>query len=383
MLKRIYLDHAATTPVHPEVIEVISKTLSDHFGNASSTYQRGRDSRNILDQSRQVLAESIHAKPNEIIITSGGSESNNMAIIKTAEMMVKQGKHIITSQVEHQSVLKPMQYLESIGFEVTYLPVNKEGTIELDIFKEALREDTILVSIMLGNNEVGSLLPIKEIGEILENYQAILHTDAVQVYGKKTIDVTDLNIDLLSVSAHKINGPKGIGFLYKNEAAHLPSLILGGEQESKHRAGTENIPYIAGFAKASELRMNQLEDYQTHLSMVKDTFLSKLDNYKIEYEVNGSLNQSLPHILNIQFRGVFSEKLLIQLDLSGIEAASGSACTAGSLQPSHVLTAIHGEDDKAISESVRFSFGFDTTKDDIEQTVEKLAKAIERLKSDD
>src|SRR5699024_6121794 len=341
MLKRIYLDHAATTPVHPEVIEVISKTLSDHFGNASSTYQRGRDSRNILDQSRQVLAESIHAKPNEIIITSGGSESNNMAIIKTAEMMVKQGKHIITSQVEHQSVIKPMQYLESIGFEVTYLPVNKEGTIELDIFKEALRDDTILVSIMLGNNEVGSLLPIKEIGKVLENHQAILHTDAVQAYGKKPIDVTDLNIDLLSVSAHKINGPKGIGFLYKNEDTHLPSLILGGEQESKHRAGTENIPYIAGFAKASELRMNQLEDYQTHLSMLKETFMSQLDSYKIEYEVNGSLNQSLPHILNIHFRGVFSEKLLIQLDLSGIEAASGSACTAGSLQPSHVLTAIH------------------------------------------
>lgn len=378
-MKRIYLDHAATTPVHPEVVQVISNTLSDTFGNASSTYQSGRDSRGQLDLARQTLARSIQANPDEILITSGGSESNNMALVKTAEMMSEKGKHIITTQVEHQSVLKPMQYLEENGFEVTYLPVNNQGTIDIDTFKEALRDDTILVSIMLGNNEVGSLFPIEEVSEHLGEHQALLHTDAVQVYGKLQIDVTKLNVDLLSVSAHKINGPKGIGFLYMNQNVHLPSLILGGEQENKHRAGTENIPFIVGIAKACELRMDQLKEYQDHLTNLKNTFFSELDNHDINFEVNGSVENSLPHITNIHLKGIESEKLLIQLDLKGIEAAAGSACTAGSLQPSHVLTAIHGEDDEAISESVRFSFGFDTTKEEIVKTVEILDKAIEQL----
>lgn len=378
-MKRIYLDYAATTPVHPEVVDTISNALSSYFGNASSTYQSGRNSRHELDSARQIFANSLNARTEEILITSGGSESNNMAIIKTAEKYASKGKHIITTQIEHQAVLKPMKYLEDIGYEVTYLPVNNQGVIDIKDFKKALRDDTILVSIMYGNNEIGSLQPIKEVGILLEEHQAIYHVDAVQVYGKLPIDVTELKVDLLSVSAHKINGPKGIGFLFINHDLHLPSLILGGEQESKRRAGTENIPYIIGFAKAVELRMTSIASYQTQIKELKDYFIKLLNKNGLDYTINGSEENSLDHILNIHFKGVSSEKLLIQLDLNGIETAAGSACTAGSLQPSHVLTALHGKEAAALSESLRFSFGSELSKEDLELTIDELVKAIKRL----
>lgn len=378
-MKRIYLDYAATTPVHPEVVDTISNALSSYFGNASSTYQSGRNSRHELDSARQIFANSINARTDEILITSGGSESNNMAIIKAAEKYASKGKHIITTQIEHQAVLKPMKYLEDIGYEVTYLPVNNQGVIDIKDFKKALRDDTILVSIMYGNNEIGSLQPIKEVGILLEEHQAIYHVDAVQVYGKLPIDVTELKVDLLSVSAHKINGPKGIGFLFINHDLHLPSLILGGEQESKRRAGTENIPYIIGFAKAVELRMTSIASYQTQIKELKDYFIKLLNKNGLDYTINGSEENSLDHILNIHFKGVSSEKLLIQLDLNGIETAAGSACTAGSLQPSHVLTALHGKEAAALSESLRFSFGSELSKEDLELTIDELVKAIKRL----
>ena len=379
-MNRIYLDHAATSPVHPEVVATISDTLAHTFGNASSSYQRGRDSRAIIDQARQVFASSLSCQADEIVITSGGSESNNTAIIKTAQANADRGKHIITTAIEHQSVLKPMNYLESLGFEVTYLPVNQDGVVDLDDFDQALRDDTILVSIMHGNNQIGSLQPIKAIGDRLADHQAFFHTDAVQSYCKVPIDVKDLQVDFLSVSAHKINGPKGIGFLYQRQGINLPSLILGGDQESKRRAGTENIPYIAGFAKAVQLRLDHFDDYRKLVKSLKERFIQDLDQEDIDYTINGNLDQSLDHILNVHLKGVESEKLLIQLDLDGVETAAGSACTAGNLTKSHVLVALLGSDHPALSQSLRFSFGYGLSLEDIDQAVSDLAQAIQRLK---
>lgn len=380
-LKRIYLDHAATTPVHPEVIEKISSGLKDTFGNASSTHQRGRSSRRELDLARQVFADSIHARADEIIITSGGSESNNMALIKAAEKMKNHGNHVITSAVEHQAVLKPMAYLESIGLDVTYLPVDKNGLVSLSDLKKHLRDDTILVSIMFVNNEVGSRMPVEEIGQVLAEHQALYHVDAVQAYGKIEVDVLDIGADLLSVSAHKINGPKGIGFLYMNRNHQLPSLISGGNQENKHRAGTENIPYIMGFAEAVEIRLANLKKYQKHLKSLKEHFIKQLEKNQIDFSVNGDPSKTLDHILSVHFHGIESEKFLIQLDLNGIETAAGSACTAGTLQPSHVLTAMYGPNHPAISQTIRFSFGFDQSLDDISYAVNQIAQVIHKLNS--
>lgn len=378
-LKRIYLDNAATTPVHPEVIETISIGLRDSFGNASSTYQRGRDSRGELDLARQVFANSINARADEIIITSGGSESNNMAIIKAAEKMKTHGNHIITSAVEHQAVLQPMAYLETLGFEVTYLPVDKNGLVSVEDFKKQLKDNTILVSIMLANNEVGSRMPVEEIGKFLANHQAVYHIDAVQAYGKVELDVKDLGADLLSVSAHKINGPKGIGFLYMSRDQQLPSLISGGNQENKHRAGTENVPYIMGFAKAVELRMASLKDYQNHIKSLKKHFLNQLAENGLDFSINGNPSTTLDHIASVHFHGVESEKLLIQLDLNGIEVAAGSACTAGTLQPSYVLTAMYGEGDPAIAQTLRFSFGYDQSLKEVSYAASQIAQVINKL----
>lgn len=378
-VKRIYLDNAATTPVHPEVVQTISDALANLFGNASSTYQRGRDSRRELDQARSTFARSINAKPEDIVITSGGSESNNMALIKAAEKMKDQGSHIITTAVEHQAVLKPMQYLESIGYEVTYLPVNDQGLVEVSTFKEALRDDTILVSIMFANNEMGARMPVEEIGQILSDHQAFYHVDAVQAYGKIKFDIQDLQADLLSVSGHKINGPKGIGFLYMDSQNPLQSFIRGGNQENKHRAGTENLPYIMGFAKAVDLRFENLKDYQDQIKALKERFIQNLEDGDIEFSINGSLESSFDHILSVYFPGAESDKLLIQLDLKGVEAAAGSACTAGTLQPSHVLTAIYGEGAPEVAQTLRFSFGQNLTFDDIDQATEIIIQAVQSL----
>lgn len=265
-MEKIYLDHAATSPVHPEVAEVTYEMMKAHFGNASSIHGFGRDSRRILDQSRIVFAKSIGAKPNEIIITSGGTESDNTAIMETAISRKEEGMHLITTAIEHHAVLRPMEHLETLGFEVTYLPVDETGRVNPEDVREALRPDTILVSIMYGNNEVGTLMDIAAIGEIIQESEtkAYFHTDAVQAYGSEDIDVKRDHIDLLSVSAHKINGPKGIGFLYVSNSIHLPSFMLGGEQEQKRRAGTENIPGIAGFKKAVEIMLTEREERKQH-----------------------------------------------------------------------------------------------------------------------
>lgn len=381
-MERIYFDYAATSPVHPEVIEIVYDAMKNHFGNASSIHYFGRDSRRIMDDAKKVFANSIGAKPNEIVLTSGGTESDNTAILETALTREKEGKHIITTVVEHHAVLKPMEYLESLGFDVTYLSVDEFGMINLKDLEESLREDTTLVSIMYGNNEVGTLSNVEAIGNIIQESlsTAYFHTDAVQAYGLERIDVKKDQIDLLSTSSHKIGGPKGIGFLYINESIHLPSFMLGGEQEMKRRAGTENIPALAGFQKAVEIaqltkesRKVEYNDFSTHL-------VKRLEESNVEFELNGHLDYRLMHIINIWFKGVSSEQLLLLLDLSGISISAGSACTAGNIDPSHVLMAMYGEKSQRVNESVRISFGIETTMESIDYLANELIRLIRKLK---
>ena len=381
-MEKIYLDHAATSPVHPEVAEVTYEMMKAHFGNASSIHGFGRDSRRILDQSRIVFAQSIGAKPNEIIVTSGGTESDNTAIMETALSRKEEGMHLITTAIEHHAVLKPMEHLESLGFEVTYLPVDETGRVNPEDVRDALRPDTILVSIMYGNNEVGTLMDIAAIGKIIQESEtkAYFHTDAVQAYGSEDIDVKRDHIDLLSVSAHKINGPKGIGFLYISSSIHLPSFMLGGEQEQKRRAGTENIPGIAGFKKAVEIMLAEREERKLHHQELRSYLMQQLDESGIDYELNGSAEHHLAHVINVWIKGVCSEQLLMSLDLVGIALSAGSACTAGNIDPSHVLGAMYGEESPRISESIRISFGLGTTKEQLDILMEELTKSVDRLK---
>ena len=379
-MERIYLDHAATTPMHPRVIEKMIEVMNTNFGNPSSIHSFGREARHYIDLSRETLAKSIGAKENEIIFTSGGTEADNMALFGVAESLQHKGKHIITTQVEHHAVLHACQRLEKMGFEVTYLPVDETGEISLDVLQKALREDTILVSIMYGNNEVGTIQPIKEIGELLKSHQALFHTDAVQAYGIEEINVDELQVDLLSVSAHKINGPKGTGFLYVRDKVKLVPRAYGGEQERKRRAGTENVAAIVGFQEAakiaSEERLAKREMYQEF----KRTFIEHLTEHDIEFSLNGMLEKSLPHVLNLSFPGTNVEAMLVNLDLAGIAVSSGSACTAGSVEPSHVLVAMYGKESDRLINSIRFSFGFNTTEEQIVKTAEETARIVSRLK---
>lgn len=380
-MKTIYLDHAATSPVHPEVAEKVYEVMKDHFGNASSIHSFGRDSRKILDQARITFAESIGAKPNEIVITSGGTESDNTAIIGTALSRQSEGKHIITTSVEHHAVLRPMEHLETLGFDLTYLPVNRNGLVAPESVADAIRPDTILISVIFGNNETGSLTDISAIGKIIEasGTKAYFHTDAVQAYGSEEIDVKRDRIDLLSVSAHKINGPKGVGFLYINEAVHLPSFMKGGEQEMKRRAGTENIPAIAGFQKAVEISRQERKARVEKYRSFREKLLEKLTQNAVEFELNGDQLHHLPHVLNIWLKDMPSELLLMNLDLAGIAVSAGSACTAGNVDPSHVLSAMYGCESPAIAESIRISFGLGNTMDDITALADELTKITRKL----
>ncbi|GEL15776.1 cysteine desulfurase family protein [Pediococcus cellicola] len=382
-MKQVYFDNAATTPMAPEVVEKISAEMSQDFGNASSTHAFGRKARSVLDQSRQVIADSINANEDEIIFTSGGTESDNTAIVQTAIARKKLGKHIITTAIEHPAVLKPMAYLESIGYDVTYLPVDQNGLINMDDLKAALRDDTILVSVMTGNNEVGSHMPIHEIGELLKDHQAWFHTDAVQAYGLLDIDVKRDHIDLMSTSAHKLNGPKFLGFLYKRDGINFPSFLKGGEQEDKRRAGTENVPGIAGFAKAvSLLTPASKAALQEKYQAFKQQIVDGLQQANIDFEVNGSLDpNNLQHVFNLWIKGVSTYVMQTNLDLNGIAVSGGSACTAGSLEPSHVLIAMYGEDSPRIGESIRISFGKYNTQDDVAYLVDNLVQIIQRLKT--
>ena len=379
-LQRIYVDHAATTPMHPDVIEKMTETMANTYGNPSSIHYYGREARKIIDEARAGMAKSIEAKESEIIFTSGGTEADNYAIFGVAAANKSKGKHIITTVIEHHAVLHACQELEKQGFDVTYLPVDKNGVISLIDFQNALRDDTILVTIMYGNNEVGSIQPIAEIGEILKEHQAIFHSDAVQAYGIEKLNVEELNLDLLSVSAHKINGPKGIGFLYAKSGIKLAPHFFGGEQERKRRAGTENVPAIAGFLEAVKLvqseQMTRTEQYKKY----KEILVNTLKQNDVEFLMNGSLEGSLPHIINISFPGTNVEAMLVNLDLAGIAASSGSACTAGTVDPSHVLVAMYGNEADQIVNSIRFSFGITNNAEQIEKVGEEITKIVNRIR---
>jgi cysteine desulfurase len=325
------------------------------------------------------ISASIGAKFNEIVFTSGGTEADNYAIMGVAEAMESQGKHIITTAIEHHAVLHTCEYLEKQGYEVTYLDVNDKGFVAVEDVKNALREDTVLVTVMYGNNEVGSIQPIKEIAELLKSHQAYFHTDAVQAYGIAKIDVADLGVDLLSVSAHKINGPKGIGFLYVKTGTKVATRIFGGEQELKRRAGTENIASIAGFAEAVKIAQETMGEKQQVFREFKAKMLEIFEQNNIEFVLNGDLDQSLPHVLNVSFPGTDVESLLVNFDLAGIAVSSGSACTAGSIEPSHVLVAMFGKQSDRLRNSIRFSFGLNNTMNQIEIAANEIAKIVQRF----
>lgn len=378
-MKEIYLDHAATSPMHPAVIEKMAETMGEVFGNPSSIHGIGRHARKYLDEARSVIAQAIGAKDHEIIFTSGGSEADNLAITGTAHARRAEGCHIITTQIEHHAVLHTCQQLEREGFEVTYLPVNDKGMISLDDLKKALRDDTILVTVMFGNNEVGTLQPIKEIGALLKDHPASFHTDAVQAFGIQKINVDELQVDLLSVSSHKLNGPKGLGFLYQCKSAKIQPIIFGGEQERKRRAGTENVPAVVGLAEATKIAQESFEEKQQLFKDFRKTFLDKLDQANIAYHLNGDEVHYLPHVLNISFKGMDVESFLVNLDIAGIAASSGSACTAGSIDPSHVLVAMYGKDADELRNSIRFSFGYGLTLEDIQTAADKTIDIVKRL----
>ncbi|TNO96468.1 cysteine desulfurase family protein [Bacillus sp. CD3-1a] len=378
-MERIYLDHAATSPTHPEVVEKMIPYMTETFGNPSSIHFYGRQTRHAVDEARRACARSIHANPNEIIFTSGGTEADNLALIGVARANRHKGNHIITTQIEHHAILHTCELLECEGFEVTYLPVDETGRVQVSDIQKALTEETILVSVMFGNNEVGTMQPIAEIGKLLKEHQAYFHTDAVQAYGLVEINVKEFGIDLLSISAHKINGPKGVGFLYAGTNVKFEPLLIGGEQERKRRAGTENVPSIVGLQHAILLAEKTREQKNAQYEEFKDIMVSVFQNEDITFEVNGNLEYRLPHVLNISFTGMNIEPFLVNLDLAGIAVSSGSACTAGSIDPSHVLVAMFGKDSDQIRSSVRFSFGLGNTKEQIEKAAYETVKIVKRL----
>ncbi|WMM90611.1 cysteine desulfurase family protein [Heyndrickxia coagulans] len=378
-MEKIYLDHAATSPVLPQVAEKMMQVLTGHFGNPSSIHAFGREARRILDEARQVIADSIGAQFNEIIFTSGGTEADNYAILGTAEAAAEKGKHIISTAIEHHAVLHPLEYLETKGYDVTYLQPDETGRIKAEDVQKALRNDTILVSVMYGNNEVGTIQPIAEIGELLKNHPAVFHTDAVQAYGNEKIDVNALNVDMLSVSAHKIGGPKGIGFLYVRNGTKLKNRNFGGAQELKRRPGTENTASIAGFAEAVKWAQQALADKPKQYSAFKQRFMEILKQEKVEFQLNGNAEAALPHVLNLSFPKTDVESMLVNLDLAGIAASSGSACTAGSIEPSHVLVAMFGRDSERLRTSIRFSFGIANTMEQVEAAARKTAEIVRKF----
>ncbi|MED0687734.1 cysteine desulfurase family protein [Anoxybacillus ayderensis] len=378
-MERIYFDHAATSPVHPQVVEAMIPYMTTYFGNPSSIHSFGRESRRALDEARETIAKTIGAKANEIIFTSGGTEADNLALVGVAMANRDKGRHIITTSVEHHAVLNTCKYLQKQGFDVTYLPVDEHGIISVEQLKSALRDDTIIVSVMFGNNETGVLQPIYDIGQLLRDHGAYFHTDAVQAYGLVPMDVRELGVHLLSVSGHKINGPKGVGFLYVREGVHLTPHIYGGEQERKRRAGTENVPGIVGLQKAAELAQQTMAEKRALYEQFQKVMLTTFAQEGIHYAINGHETCRLPHVLNVSFFGTNVEALLVNLDLAGIAASSGSACTAGSIDPSHVLVAMYGNESERIRSSVRFSFGYGNTLEQVERAAYDIVKIVKRL----
>ena len=379
MSREIYMDNAATTRIKSEVIDVMVPSLKENYGNPSSIYKIGRDAKRILEESRETVAQAIGASAKELYFTSGGSESDNWAIKGIAEAHKSKGNHIITTKMEHHAVLHPCEYLEKNGFEVTYLDVDEYGVVKLDELKKAIKKETILITIIFANNEVGTIQPIKEIGEIAKENNVLFHTDAVQAIGNIEIDVNELNIDLLSMTAHKIYGPKGIGALFIKKGVKITPLIHGGAQEKRRRAGTENIPSIVGFAKAIELATSDIENHNKKLTKLRDKLIKEIRENIDHVKLNGHPEKRLPGNVNFSFEYIEGESLLLSLDMIGISASSGSACTSGSLDPSHVLLCM-GLPHEIAHGSLRLSLGDFNSEDEIDYVVQNLVVIVDRLR---
>jgi len=379
-MKKIYLDHNATTPMRPEVLDAMLPYFKEKFGNASSIHGFGRDAKVALEEAREKVAEILGASSSEIFFTSGGTESDNLATKGTAFANRKKGRHIVTSKIEHHAILESCKFLEKEGFEVTYLPVNFRGLIDPEDLSNAIRDDTTLVSIMYANNEVGIIQPIEQLSKIAKKMKIYFHTDAVQAAGKIPIDVQKLNVDMLSVSGHKIYGPKGVGAIYIRKGVRIAPLSHGGHHERSRRAGTENVPAIVGLAKALELVVGEMENQNKHLRNLTEAFYKKLMESIPDVVLHGDLDRRIPNTLNLSFKGVEGESIILSLDMKGVAVASGSACTSGTLEPSHVLSAM-GVDPAIAQGAIRFSFGRDTAMQDVEYVAGILPEIVQRLRS--
>ncbi len=379
MEKLIYLDNAATTKTAPEVVEAMLPYFTENYGNPSSVYSFASKNKEAVTRQREIIAEALGAKSNEIYFTAGGSESDNWALKATAEAYENKGKHIITTKIEHHAILHTAEYLERRGFEVTYLDVDENGTIRLEDLKKAIRPDTILISVMFANNEIGTIEPIKEIGQIAREHKILFHTDAVQAFGQVPINVDECCIDMLSASGHKLNGPKGIGFLYIRKGVKIRSFIHGGGQERKRRAGTENVPGIIGIGKAVERAVNTMAQRAEKEAELRDYMIRRVLDEIPYTRLNGDSTKRLPNNANFSFQFIEGESLLIMLDMKGICASSGSACTSGSLDPSHVLLAI-GLPHEIAHGSLRLTLSDETTKEEIDYVVDTLKEIVSRLR---
>lgn len=380
MKQTIYLDNAATTKTRPEVVEAMLPYFSEYYGNPSSVYEFSGPCKKAIAETRELIAESLGGKSNEIYFTAGGTESDNWAIKATAEAYQSKGKHIITSKIEHHAVLHTCEYLEGRGFEVTYLEVDENGAVKLEELKKAIRPDTILISIMFANNEIGTIQPIKEIGAIAKAHGILFHTDAVQTYGHVPISVDEYHIDMLSASGHKLNGPKGIGFLYIRTGIKSRSFIHGGAQERKRRGGTENVPGIVGLGKAVQLAMETMEARSEKETEMRNYLMERIMAEVPYTRINGHRVNRLPNNVNVAFQFIEGESLLIMLDMENICASSGSACTSGSLDPSHVLLAI-GLPHEIAHGSLRLTLSEENTLEEMDLVVAAVKRIVERLRS--
>ncbi|MDY4923293.1 cysteine desulfurase NifS [Frisingicoccus sp.] len=379
--KVIYLDHAATTATRPEVVEAMLPYFTENYGNPSTVYELGSKNKSAVTHSRETIAKALGTDAANIYFTAGGSEADNWALVATAEAYKNKGNHIITSKIEHHAILHTCEYLEKErGYEVTYIDVDENGIIKLDELKKAIRPTTILISVMFANNEIGTIQPIKEIGAIAREHGILFHTDAVQAFGQIPMDVDELNIDMLSSSGHKLNGPKGIGFLYIRKGVKIRSFIHGGAQERKRRAGTENVPGIVGFGKAVEIAMATMDKRIKQETELRDYLIDRILAEVPYTRLNGDRERRLPNNANFSFQFIEGESLLIMLDMAGICGSSGSACTSGSLDPSHVLLAI-GLPHEIAHGSLRLTLGEDNTREEMDYVVEKIKGIVERLRS--
>ena len=379
-MRQIYLDHNATTPVRKEVLDAMMPYFAEDYGNASSVYSMGQKARHAIDEAREAIGYTLGTEAADIIFTSGGTESDNFAIKGVAMANLNKGRHVITSSTEHLAVLEPCRFIEKeLGFDVTYLPVDKYGIIDLDKLKDSIRKDTVLISIMFANNETGTIQPVKEIAKIAHENKIYFHTDGVQVLGKMPIDVEELGIDLCSFSGHKVYGPKGIGALYLRKGVKITPFQHGGHHERNKRAGTENVAAIVGFAKAVEIAARDMKKNEAHLKGLAKKMWEGLSKELKELYLNGHPEKRLSSTLNISFRYIEGESMVLNFDMKGIYASTGSACTSGSLEPSHVLTAMGVPPDMAQG-SVRFSFGYENTEEDVDYCLTEIPPIIERLR---